>query len=575
MALVVGNTDLGDPVYAIADGIVSFSGDLKGGWGNVVRIFHNKGTELKKAIKKGDKLAQWQCQWKYLAHLHLEIRDNINCIGRIPKRLWATSTHSFIRTIEDNMTAKVEIVMIERAGRRPTADINKYQHIGGLSDLRELDAMATGQKVIKIPNPLHQGKISDTIANNYIKIQKLFKKSNYLQQNRYLKLKYHKEKEPDLEPLKELSYLKNIDRKMKQLSGYITKNKVTEGSVESEIQKLASNLKLTAFEQMTTRKKRLTRFIKRIFLYPRVEPGATYAGLVCGLVDNQQAIGYSVLRDESMQERIRGFVNKEIEKEQSENINNWKLEQADFGGYAKLDKTLLDFIFDWLDQTGILLDPVYTSKMCMRLMQQIEAGEFESGTSICMLHSGGLQGWRGMEKKTALAVPIVKTDSAFQQSTMIGKVFHDRNGNGHLDSNEEGIPGVRLATVGVNSNSQLTGVIRSCPEDFQVDEIPVFEPSGKGEHVLLHIQKTGENTDWVAGILAKIAGVPRRDVSYAGLKDRNAVTTQWFSVQMPGKEAPDWKKDLPDSIVLLDETRHDRKLKRGTLKGNQFKLISA
>lgn len=64
-----------------------------------------------------------------------------------------------------------------------------------------------------------------------------------------------------------------------------------------------------------------------------------------------------------------------------------------------MDKTLLDFIFAWLDQTGILLDPVYTSKMCMRLMQQIEAGEFKSGTSICMLHSGGLQGWRGMENK--------------------------------------------------------------------------------------------------------------------------------------------------------------------------------
>lgn len=125
----------------------------------------------------------------------------------------------------------------------------------------------------------------------------------------------------------------------------------------------------------------------------------------------------------------------------------------------------------------------------------------------------------------------------------------------------------------VNPDSQLSGVIRSCPEDFQVDEIPVFEASGKGEHVLLHIKKTGENTDWVAGLLAKIAAVPRRDVSYAGLKDRNAVTTQWFSVQMPGKEAPDWQSALPESIEVLDENRHDRKLKRGTLKGNRFKLI--
>jgi tRNA pseudouridine13 synthase len=125
----------------------------------------------------------------------------------------------------------------------------------------------------------------------------------------------------------------------------------------------------------------------------------------------------------------------------------------------------------------------------------------------------------------------------------------------------------------VNANSTLSGIIRSTPEDFQVDEIQQFTPSGKGEHVWLHIQKIGENTDWVASLLARIADVPRKDVSYAGMKDRHAVTTQWFSVQMPGRDAPDWKSQLPDSIILLDQRRHDRKLKRGALKGNAFKLI--
>lgn len=92
-----GNTDLGDPVYAIADGIVAFSGDLKGGWGNVVRIYHNKGTKQKpdyiesiyahlnkrfvteeKRVKKGDKIGTiGNANGKYLAHLHLEIRENI------------------------------------------------------------------------------------------------------------------------------------------------------------------------------------------------------------------------------------------------------------------------------------------------------------------------------------------------------------------------------------------------------------------------------------------------------------------------------------------------------------------
>ena len=125
----------------------------------------------------------------------------------------------------------------------------------------------------------------------------------------------------------------------------------------------------------------------------------------------------------------------------------------------------------------------------------------------------------------------------------------------------------------VNSNSGLKGKIRHKPEDFQVDEIMPFVPSGQGEHVWLHIRKTGENTDWLAAQLARIAAVPRKDVGYAGMKDRHAVTTQWFSVQMPGREAPDWQQSLPDSIQIIEEQRHDRKLKRGALQGNRFKLV--
>ncbi|MCK5813407.1 MAG: tRNA pseudouridine(13) synthase TruD [Cocleimonas sp.] len=123
------------------------------------------------------------------------------------------------------------------------------------------------------------------------------------------------------------------------------------------------------------------------------------------------------------------------------------------------------------------------------------------------------------------------------------------------------------------ADALLSGTIRSQPSDFKVDEIASFEPSGTGEHVFIQIEKTGENTDWVAGLLAKIANVPKRDVSYAGMKDRNAITTQWFSVQMPGKEAPDWQQQLPESIKVLQQTRHNRKLRRGALKGNRFTLV--
>ena len=118
-----------------------------------------------------------------------------------------------------------------------------------------------------------------------------------------------------------------------------------------------------------------------------------------------------------------------------------------------------------------------------------------------------------------------------------------------------------------------SGKIRSYPEDFIVTEHLSFEPSGLGEHVFLLVKKTGENTDYVARQLAKYANVRQRDVSYAGLKDRHAVTTQWFSVWLPGKADPDWADFETDSIKVLRTIRHARKLKRGVLSGNSFNLI--
>jgi len=117
------------------------------------------------------------------------------------------------------------------------------------------------------------------------------------------------------------------------------------------------------------------------------------------------------------------------------------------------------------------------------------------------------------------------------------------------------------------------GKIRSVPEDFIVTENLAFEPSGAGEHAFLQIEKTGENTEYVARQLARFANVRQRDVSFAGLKDRNAVTTQWFSVWLPGKADPDWTQFETGSMKVLHAVRHARKLKRGVLSGNSFKLI--
>ncbi len=118
-----------------------------------------------------------------------------------------------------------------------------------------------------------------------------------------------------------------------------------------------------------------------------------------------------------------------------------------------------------------------------------------------------------------------------------------------------------------------SGMLRATPEDFIVTEVLTIPLTGSGEHVWLKVRKRGWNTDRVAQLLARAADVPRRDVSYAGLKDRHAVTTQWFSVQLPGREAPAWTEILPPGIEILESVRHGRKLQTGALAGNSFDIV--
>lgn len=114
---------------------------------------------------------------------------------------------------------------------------------------------------------------------------------------------------------------------------------------------------------------------------------------------------------------------------------------------------------------------------------------------------------------------------------------------------------------------------RSTPEDFFVDELPGFEPSGEGEHLLLSIEKRGLNTAFVAKRLAQWAGIAEMGVSYAGLKDRHAVTRQRFSVHLPKRQAPDLALLASDDLRVLESTWHNRKLPRGALAGNRFVLV--
>ena len=111
----------------------------------------------------------------------------------------------------------------------------------------------------------------------------------------------------------------------------------------------------------------------------------------------------------------------------------------------------------------------------------------------------------------------------------------------------------------------LQGRLRAVPEDFQVREEMNFTLDGAGEHVWLWVRKRGANTEWVARQLAQRAGVASGAVSYAGLKDRHAVTEQWFSVHLPGRAEPDWSADPDPEFTVLKAVRHSRKLRRGAL----------
>lgn len=117
-----------------------------------------------------------------------------------------------------------------------------------------------------------------------------------------------------------------------------------------------------------------------------------------------------------------------------------------------------------------------------------------------------------------------------------------------------------------------SGRLRAEPEDFVVREIPICVPDGSGEHVWLHIRKRNANTEWVARQIARFAGAAPRDVSFAGLKDRRAVTEQWFSVQLPGRADPDWVRLEVEGVTVLQAARHSRKLRRGALRGNRFEI---
>ena len=116
----------------------------------------------------------------------------------------------------------------------------------------------------------------------------------------------------------------------------------------------------------------------------------------------------------------------------------------------------------------------------------------------------------------------------------------------------------------------IGGILKKRPEDFVVEEIPAYDFSGRGTHVLALMEKTGTPTLEAIRHIASTLGIPRRQIGYAGLKDARAVARQWISIEHIDPEKLQ-QLSLPQ-VKVIQTTRHTNKLKIGHLKGNRFTI---
>lgn len=118
----------------------------------------------------------------------------------------------------------------------------------------------------------------------------------------------------------------------------------------------------------------------------------------------------------------------------------------------------------------------------------------------------------------------------------------------------------------------IGGTIKDRPEDFLVDEQPLYEPVGQGEHIYMLVEKRSMSTLELVGLLAGHFGVRRSAIGYAGLKDKHALTRQVISVHVPGKKIEDFPMVRHERIGVLWTDYHTNKLRPGHLRGNRFSI---
>ncbi len=119
----------------------------------------------------------------------------------------------------------------------------------------------------------------------------------------------------------------------------------------------------------------------------------------------------------------------------------------------------------------------------------------------------------------------------------------------------------------------ITAVLKLNPEDFMVTEQLSFKPDGSGKHAFLWIEKKSLNTQHVIQLLSEFTGLAAKHIGYAGLKDKQSISRQWFSINLEGLMEPDWQEFSHPSVTIKQVTYHNKKLKIGSLTANQFIIL--
>jgi 1-aminocyclopropane-1-carboxylate deaminase/D-cysteine desulfhydrase-like pyridoxal-dependent ACC family enzyme len=128
-----------------------------------------------------------------------------------------------------------------------------------------------------------------------------------------------------------------------------------------------------------------------------VGTGGTFAGILGGMESRQQALGFSALKGDFLNDVVKDLLDRSWK---NKDLPDWDLcTDYHFGGYGKISEDLIGFIQQFYQRHGILLDPIYTGKMMYGIFDKIRLGHFSDGSSICAIHTGGLQGWKGIKQR--------------------------------------------------------------------------------------------------------------------------------------------------------------------------------